>query len=131
MQDKVLLTHKYSRYIVAGLRNLIVILKKYICSIFILMCSIFFIFITYVYASFIAHAVCLNVKKKLILRAHLALIRSITKSMRPEQGKTQPKSYLTCQNVEMWWLICSTFDIWDRCPWFETGISHNEHEALQ
>ena len=27
--------------------------------------SIFFIFITYVYASFIAHTVCLNVKKKI------------------------------------------------------------------
>ena len=33
--------------------------------------------------------------------------------------------------LKMWWLIGSSPDFWDRGPWFESGISHNDPDALQ
>ena len=30
----------------------------------------------------------------------------------------------------MWWLIASAPDVWDRGPGFESGISHNDPDAL-
>ena len=32
---------------------------------------------------------------------------------------------------EMWWLIASTPDFWDRGPGFGSGISRNYHDALK
>ena len=34
-------------------------------------------------------------------------------------------------NWGMWWLIGSAPDFWGRCPGFESGISHNDPDALQ
>ena len=31
----------------------------------------------------------------------------------------------------MWWLIGSAPDFWGRGPGFESGIYHNDHDALQ
>ena len=33
--------------------------------------------------------------------------------------------------LEMWWLIGSAPDFWGRVPGFESGISHNDPDALQ
>ena len=33
--------------------------------------------------------------------------------------------------VEMWWLIGSSPDFWGRGSGFESGISHNDPDALQ
>ena len=33
--------------------------------------------------------------------------------------------------LDMWWLIGSALDFWGRGPGFESGISHNDPDALQ
>ena len=43
-----------------------------------------------------------------------------------------PYQYLSiCIEAEMWWLIGSALDSWGRSPGFQSGISHNDPDALQ
>ena len=52
-----------------------------------------------------------------------------TKVIEPEHDLTGLRQLFS--EVEMWWLISSAPDFWGRGPGLESGISHNDPEALQ